>query len=141
MDFVSIASIIVAGIAASSAIASQRAAAKASVLNTQTTSRVDMEREAYERARNFDTETIRRQDEELDDLRARVRVLEDKNAELRTENYTVKRDVNRHTTEVARLRQELTFLKLRLKTQNPSWELDLEEAEEELPDVPDPPNK
>src|SRR5690349_10721762 len=114
MDFVSIASIIVAAIAAFSAIASQRAAAKASVLNTQTTSRVDMEREAYERARGFDTETIRRQDEELDDLRARVRVLEDKNHELRTENYLTKRNLRQQTTEVARLRQELTFLKIRL---------------------------
>lgn len=139
MDFVSIGSIAVALVAGFSAVASQRAAAKASILNTQTTSRVDMEREAYERARNFDTETIRRQDEELDDLRTRVRVLEDKNALLRTENYETKRSVNSLTIDLTRCKQELTFLKLRLKTQNPTWELDLDESEEKPPDVKDPP--
>lgn len=48
-----------------------------------------MEREAYERARKFDTETISRQDTEIDELRAQNReqgakilVLEQENAEL-----------------------------------------------------------
>lgn len=70
MDAASIVTIIVACVAAASAYASQRAAAKASMLNTTTTSRVDMEREAYERARAFDTETITRQDREIVELRA-----------------------------------------------------------------------
>jgi hypothetical protein len=67
-----IGSVIVALVAAFGAWASQRAAARASQLNTMTTSRVDMEREAYDRARAFDTETIRRQDTEIEELRAQI---------------------------------------------------------------------
>ena len=72
MDYAALATIIVAAIAGVSALASQRAAARASTMNTQTTSRVDMEREAYERARAFDTETIARQDREIAELRAEI---------------------------------------------------------------------
>lgn len=111
MTFVSMASILVAIIAAFSAIASQRAAAKASVLNTQTTSRVDMEREAYERARNFDTETIRRQDEELEELRKRVRELENHNTELRQENETLERHVQSLERKVGSVQYDLEVLR------------------------------
>lgn len=76
MDPVSLASIAVAGIAAASAYASQKAASKASEANTKATvdaeveiKRADRETEAYERARSYDTETIRRQDEEILELR------------------------------------------------------------------------
>lgn len=75
MSVTAIVSIAVAVIAALSAYASQRAAARASTINTTTTSRVDMEKEAYERARTYDTETIRRQDEEILELREEVRAL------------------------------------------------------------------
>lgn len=69
LDPTVIASILVGMVAAASAYASQRAAARASTLNATAASRVDMEKEAYERARKFDVETIGRQDHELDDLR------------------------------------------------------------------------
>lgn len=91
MDPVEIASIIVAGIAAISAFASQKAAAKASEKNTITTSRVDMEKEAYDRARAYDTETIRRQDEEIQ--------------ELRSENQSLREEVNVLRARVARLEE------------------------------------
>lgn len=77
-----VASVVVAGIAAFSAIASNKAAARASTLNTNTTSRLDMEREAYIRAREFDTETIKRQSAEIADLRQRNKELEDQVREL-----------------------------------------------------------
>lgn len=64
-----VVSVSVALIAALAAWASQRSAAKASTLNTLTVTAVDREKEAYERARAFDTETIRRQDEEIAELR------------------------------------------------------------------------
>jgi TolA-binding protein len=64
-----IASILVGMVAAASAYASQRAASRASTLNINATTRVDMEKEAYQRARKLDVETIDRQDTELDDLR------------------------------------------------------------------------
>lgn len=69
MDPVNIATIIVALIAAAGAWASQRAASKASTQNTVVGGRVDMEKEAYDRARAFDTETITRQNHEIEELR------------------------------------------------------------------------
>lgn len=74
-----ITSILVAVVAALSAAASQRAASRAS----SQTSRLDMEREAYERARAYDTETIRRQDVEIDELRSEIRDLRGQNTDLR----------------------------------------------------------
>lgn len=82
MDATAIASIVVAFIAAASAYASQRAASRASTMNANTTSRVDMEREAYERARSFDTETIRRQDVEIEELRKEIAHLKKENNKL-----------------------------------------------------------
>lgn len=83
MDAGAIASIIVALIALIAAGASQRSASKAagvaaqaSVSSTQITSRVDMEKEAYERARSFDTETITRQNREIASLRAELETME-----------------------------------------------------------------
>lgn len=69
MELTGVASVIVAFIAAASAYAAQRSASKASSKQVEVHGRVDMEKEAYERARAFDTETIRRQDEELAELR------------------------------------------------------------------------
>jgi predicted RNase H-like nuclease (RuvC/YqgF family) len=69
MDGASLASLLVAAVAAAGAWASQRAASKASTKNVDATSRVEMEKEAYDRARSYDTETIKRQDEEIKELR------------------------------------------------------------------------
>jgi predicted RNase H-like nuclease (RuvC/YqgF family) len=80
MDTGSIVSIVVSGIAAFVAYASQRnasksqkaiadASANATVVTNKETNRTDMEKEAYERARAFDTETIARQDTEITQLR------------------------------------------------------------------------
>lgn len=88
MDPVNIATIFVALVAAFSAYASQRAAAKASTSNTTTVSRVDMEKEAYDRARSYDTETIRRQDEEIKELR-------DDNARLHAEVKSLRERIAR----------------------------------------------
>jgi FtsZ-binding cell division protein ZapB len=76
-----IASILVAAVAALSAYASQRSAAKTSTTNLEVASRNDAAKDAYERARAFDTETISRQDAELEELRA-------ENADLKTKHRT-----------------------------------------------------
>lgn len=81
-----VATVIVAIVAAGSAYASQRAASRASTLNTQTSSRVEMEREAYDRARAFDTETIKRQDAEIEELRAEILELR---GELRDRDHQI----------------------------------------------------
>lgn len=69
VDATNIVSVVVAIVAAVAAYASQRASVRASVLNNTTSARIDMERDAYIRARALDTETIRRQDEELEECR------------------------------------------------------------------------
>lgn len=69
---IDIGSIGVALIAAGGAWASQRSASKATNINTMVNARIEAEKDAYERARAFDTETIRRQNEEIRDLRAEV---------------------------------------------------------------------
>lgn len=64
----------VACIAAIGAWAAQRASSKASTVSA----RMDAEKEAYERARQFDLDTIQRQQEEIKVLRERLAVAESK---------------------------------------------------------------
>lgn len=78
----SLASVLVAAIAAAAAFASQRAAANASVKNAATTSRVDIEKEAFERAKNYYAGALDRQDREIEGLHADVDRLEHKVREL-----------------------------------------------------------
>lgn len=110
MDAGSIVTIIVAIIAAASAIASQRAAARASTMNTNTTSRVDMEKDAYERARKFDTETIERQDAEILELRADNRILHEKVAVAQSEAREARRESRECQAENRQLRERLAVL-------------------------------
>lgn len=80
---VALASIVSAMVAALSAYLTQRSSAKAQIITATTTSRSDIERDAFERAKEFYTDTIDRQaaeiHEQADELRqleARVRTLE-----------------------------------------------------------------
>lgn len=100
MDAVNLATVIVAIIAAAGAWASQRAAAKAASNNTLVGGRVDMEKEAYNRARVFDTETINRQNKEIDDLRI------DHNACL-IKIRSQEEEIRVLRTRIARLEQDL----------------------------------
>lgn len=111
MDWGNWVTILVAAIAALSAYASQRAAAKATNLNTTTTSRVDMEKEAYDRARKFDIETIERQDAEIAELRADNQDLHDKIDVARSEAREARREAREAHAESEALRAELRKLK------------------------------
>lgn len=98
MDPGSIAAIIVSVVAAAGAYASQRAAAKAAKQNTESSGRMKMEDEAYDRAREYDTETIERQGRELielrterDQIKADVKELKEDNERLHDENRELKR--------------------------------------------------
>lgn len=82
MDATNVVALVVAIIAAISAFASQRASAKAAKAARIETarielqnSRVDMEKNAYERARAFDTETIARQNKRISELSREIRRL------------------------------------------------------------------
>lgn len=77
---VPVGSVIVAVISALAAFLSQRSASQ----TAKATSRMDHERDAYERARSYDTETIRRQDEEIAEVRAENKLLRDEIRILRT---------------------------------------------------------
>jgi len=77
-----LSSIIVAVVAGLAGWAAQRSSSKANL----STSRLELEREAYERARSYDTETISRQDRELDELRARVLEQDKQIRQLREQN-------------------------------------------------------
>lgn len=87
MDPAVLASIIIALIAAGTGIASQRSASKALEKTNQTSNRVEMEKEAYIRARKLDVETIERQEEEISELR-------DENRRLRDEMRNLKNRIN-----------------------------------------------
>lgn len=64
-----IGAIIVALIAGVAGFASQKAISRATMINATVNSRAELEKEAYLRARNYDVETIKRQDDDLDELR------------------------------------------------------------------------
>lgn len=83
-----LASILVAMIAAFSAYASQKQASKA----VTTTNRLDFEKEAFDRARKYDTDTIARQDLEIEELRQQFNTARNENLELRQELETVRRE-------------------------------------------------
>lgn len=69
-------------ITALATVATQRAAAKAAVKSATLTSRTDLEREAFERAKGFYTDTIDRQAAEIRDLDGDVTRLKSRVAEL-----------------------------------------------------------
>lgn len=100
MDGGSIVSLLVAVVAALAAILSQRSISKASTANVNSSSRVEMEKEAYDRARAYDTETISRQDTEIKELRADHELCNQKIDALK-EKYEAEIDVLRR--RIARL--------------------------------------
>lgn len=110
MDLDRMITITVVLITAVSAYASQRAAARASRMNTQTTSRVDMEKEAYERARKFDVETIQRQDAEILELRQDNVRIHEKVAVAQTEAREARRESREVQAENHQLRERLAVL-------------------------------
>lgn len=119
MDWANVVTVFVAIIAAGSAYASQRAAARASQLNTQTTSRVDMEKEAYDRARKFDIETIERQDAEIAELRRDLTTAEEKIDVARSEARQARSEVRTMRIEKDKLRDEVAALRRQLSDGGP----------------------
>lgn len=67
-----------------------------------------MEKEAYERARKLDTDTINRQEEELDDLRKRNDKLTERVELVQTQNRQLNEDVARVSKDNYQLHRENT---------------------------------
>ena len=95
-----LATILVGIVAALSAWAAQRSAAKASQANVSQTTRADIEREAFTRAESFLDGTIRRQDAEIVDLRKDV-------DELRVDNGKLHRELEAERRSKAELARQL----------------------------------
>lgn len=113
-----IATVIAATIAALAAWATQRSAAQAAVRNQSVASRTDIEKEAFERAKTFYTDTIDRQANEVRELETDVVELKAKVKELETELASQGRDHEterqRNETERAEQRNETERLRAQL---------------------------
>lgn len=101
MNLINIISLAIPSvIAAFGAWAASKASQKAAITNSQTTSRTEMEKEAYDRARKYDTDTIARQDAEI--------------AEVREQNAFLNKDIKILNRENQDLREEVAMLRRRL---------------------------
>lgn len=115
MNSVGIVSIVISVVAALGAWLSARESRKANTTNTTVSGRVEMEKEAYERARTYDKDTIERQNkeirelrEELEDTEIELRQLHHANAQLDERNERLE-DANRKTREsLAELQHRFT---------------------------------
>jgi chromosome segregation ATPase len=110
MDATNVASLVVAVIAALTAIASQRSASRASVVNARTA-----EEEAYNRARKMDTDTIDRLDRENKELRER---LDKETREFREREEDLEEQVEILRWKVRRLEQGLPPMKHPMEEKN-----------------------
>lgn len=99
MEMDSLQALFVAIVSALGAYAAARAAHKASIRNTDSNNRVEMEKEAYQRARKLDTDTIARQDAEMAELRA-------ENKQLRADNRALHEEVLTLSHRLTKLEQE-----------------------------------
>lgn len=72
-----------------------RSSNKASMTNVVTSSRVEMEKEAYERARKLDTDTIARQEKEHHELAVKYDALDRKYETVRAQNLQMSEDMSR----------------------------------------------
>lgn len=92
------------------ALASQRSASKASTMNADTASRVEMEKEAYNRARAFDTETITRQDKRIEELERDNLNLHEQLGAARSEARAARTDARAAHAENISLRERIAVL-------------------------------
>lgn len=77
MNAIDISAIIIAIIALGSSWVTARTSSKATTINNETNARVEMEKEAYNRARDFDINTIERQNEQIEKLQRENRELKE----------------------------------------------------------------
>lgn len=121
------ATILVSLIAAVVAVATNRSSNKASSVNVSTSGRVEMEKEAYERARKLDTDTIERQDREVhealdknDKLEARLETVQTQNIKLNEDVARISKDnyqLHRENVRVLELNEQMLAENKRLREQ------------------------
>lgn len=109
-----IATILSAGIAAAVGIITQRSAARASVVNAATVSRTDIEREAFDRAKSYYTDTIDRQATELRELEAEAEALRQRIASLEGDRAADHRAIRELREELEYREEKIRALTRRL---------------------------
>ena len=90
-----LASIPIALISGAVAVFASINASKASRVNTEQTTRVDMEKEAYIRARNHDVKTIEHQGKRIDELETDLKFEREERQKDRDEIKSLKRKIAR----------------------------------------------
>jgi chromosome segregation ATPase len=103
-----VSAVVVSLIAAIVGWLTNRASNKANTTNVTTSSRVEMEKEAYERARKLDTETIQRQDSELNELETKYTALKEKFDKEQELSQKLHDDVARMTHDNYQVHRENT---------------------------------
>jgi predicted RNase H-like nuclease (RuvC/YqgF family) len=107
------ASIIAVVVSAAAAVLTQRSASRAATKSTETTSRTDIEKEAFERAKSFYTDTIDRQDRQITELEEDLaREKHERSGEVRALRERLVEDER----EIGRLRVELDTAKRVLRS-------------------------
>ena len=118
-----LATVIATTITGGVMLLTQRSAAAAAVRNQSTASRTDIEKEAFERAKGFYTDTIDRQDKAIAKRDEKITSLEGKVDELETKVDLLERaraaDEARHGLEMRRVREELDTAKKALELRYP----------------------
>jgi chromosome segregation ATPase len=99
------AAIIAAAISAVAGVLTQRSAANAASKTAESSSRSDIEKEAFERAKDFYTDTIDRQDRQITELEQ----------DLASEKHERKTETTQLRSELATATGQITGLKRDLK--------------------------
>jgi hypothetical protein len=111
---IGIASIIISVIGALGVWLSARESRKATTTNTTASGRVEMEKEAYERARALDVQTIERQERRILELEEEAREAEIEFKQLHTANANLEDRSDRLSSENRVLRESLHELQVRV---------------------------
>lgn len=114
-----VATVIAAGIGALAAWATGRSAARAQVIAAATSSRSDLEQQAFDRAKGFYTDVIDRQAGEIRDLEGDVDRLKGEVSQLRTELARAREDLDHARTELQDTRAELNAARAVLQLRYP----------------------
>jgi TolA-binding protein len=114
MEKLGIASVIISAITALGVWLSARESRKATTTNTTSSSRVEMEKEAYERARALDVQTIERQERRINELEEEADETEIELTQLHTANANLEDRSDRLASENRQLREALHELQLRV---------------------------
>lgn len=103
-----VAGVVVIGLSVIASLLTSRSATKAAVKSTEISSRTDIEKEAFERAKGFYTDTIDRQASQITgleaDLATEKRERREETGELRTRVRRLEGDLMAAQREVQRLR-------------------------------------